>query len=310
MPSTSIAACRLFVILAREAPIGVIFRRGPSKWTQIIKWNTDSDAFEFGAWFHGQIYPERCDISPDGTRLIYFAANYSYSERNKDSEFPATWTAISKIPWLTALCVWPNNGTYFGGGLFETNRKIWVNQDIWEQEHLADGFVLPQDLEVSFEQQFWDHNWHTLFRLERAGWKPTVAYPWGSIPKFGIQPDGTVAVAPTDPNCPLHTPSHIRTVHEKDSANGLHSLIMTSSYDEGENSRTFDLRDNDRLTVRPIERVIWADWDKKGRLVYAGKGKLFVGAIERSGEIRSEELAEFNSSKPKRTKSPPWARVW
>jgi hypothetical protein len=24
-------------------------------------------------WFHGHFYPERCDVSPDGTLLIYFA---------------------------------------------------------------------------------------------------------------------------------------------------------------------------------------------------------------------------------------------
>lgn len=48
--------CRLQVLLARRAPIGVIFRRGPSKWVQIIKWDTQRDVFEEGKWFHGHIY--------------------------------------------------------------------------------------------------------------------------------------------------------------------------------------------------------------------------------------------------------------
>lgn len=305
MPSTRTVACRIFIIIAREAPIGIIFRRGPSKWTQIIKWDTDLDTFEYGAWFHGTIYPERCDISPDGTKLIYFAANY----KNKESEFPSTWTAISKIPWLTALCVWPNSGTYFGGGLFETNRKIWVNQNIWRQGDLADGFVAPPDMEISFEQQFWNHDWHNLFRLERDGWKPKEAYPWGSIPQFRIQSDGTVVAEPTDPNCLLYTPSNIRTVHEKSSSDGLNTLIMTSNF-LGENSRNFELRDNTRHTVTPIEGAIWADWDKKDRLVYARDGKVYTGTRAFSGKIDSQELAEFNSSKPKRTKSPDWARHW
>jgi hypothetical protein len=35
--------CRLSVLLAREAPVGVIFRRGPSKQVELIKWKPDVD---------------------------------------------------------------------------------------------------------------------------------------------------------------------------------------------------------------------------------------------------------------------------
>ena len=310
MKSDQMPPSRLFVMLAREAPVGVIFRRGPSEWTQIIKWNTDSDTFEYGAWFHGKIYPERCDISPDGTKLIYFAANFTQAQRNKD--FPITWTAVSKLPWLTALSVWPNSsGTYFGGGVFDTNTKIWVNQNMWARNDLVAGFVLPEDMEISFEKQFWDHNWHDLFRLERNGWKPIEPYPWGSIPKFHLEQDYTVTVEPTDPNCPLHTPAYIRTAHEKPNTNGSHSLIMTSVYTHaGEDSRVFCLRDNHRHILTPIEGIVWADWDKRDRLVYAQDGKVFTGDTGRSGKMHAKELAEFNSSKPKRTISPAWAREW
>lgn len=312
MSSTPAVACRLFVILAREAPVGVIFRRGPSKWTQIIKWHTDTDTFEPGAWFHGQMYPGRCDLSPDGAKLIYFAMGGNYSERNEDRVFPSAWTAISKTPWLTALCVWPNGDTHYGGGLFETDTKVWVNQwDCWRPGYLLDGYSAPPDLEISHDHPFWDHHWHTLFRLERSGWKSIQSYPSGSIPLFRRQPDGTMKVEPTDPNCPLHTPSYIRTVHQKPNAGGSHSLIMTSTYVHiGQNSQTFDLRDNERQTSRSIEGSVWVDWDKQGRLLYAREGKLFAADIRYTDEIRSEELADFNSSKPKRTKSPEWAWEW
>jgi hypothetical protein len=66
-------SCRLYVILARAAPIAVIFRRGPSRWVQIVKWSTNTDTFEEGQWFHGRIYERRCDLSPDGRLLVYFA---------------------------------------------------------------------------------------------------------------------------------------------------------------------------------------------------------------------------------------------
>lgn len=47
MTSLSIppAPCRLYAILAREAPGGVIFRPGPSKRVQIVKWDTATDTF-------------------------------------------------------------------------------------------------------------------------------------------------------------------------------------------------------------------------------------------------------------------------
>jgi hypothetical protein len=48
MKSKSTPPCRLQFLLARRAPIGVIFRKGPNKWVQIIKWDTRSDSFERG----------------------------------------------------------------------------------------------------------------------------------------------------------------------------------------------------------------------------------------------------------------------
>src|SRR6185503_13824942 len=55
---------RLFVVLAREAPIGDIRRRGPAPWYHVILWHTDTDAFDHGAWFKGRIYEERCALAP------------------------------------------------------------------------------------------------------------------------------------------------------------------------------------------------------------------------------------------------------
>ena len=63
--------CCLYAILAREAPVGVIFRREPSRRVQIIHWDTATDTFTPGQWFHGRIYERRSDISPNGKLMIY-----------------------------------------------------------------------------------------------------------------------------------------------------------------------------------------------------------------------------------------------
>lgn len=101
---------RLYCILAKEAPVAVLFRRGPSKRVLLILWRTDTDKFEEGQWFKGRIYERRCDLSPTGRRLIYFAQNH------KDLYF--SWTAVSKPPFVTALALWPKGDCWGGGGLF------------------------------------------------------------------------------------------------------------------------------------------------------------------------------------------------
>src|SRR5580704_3852137 len=117
---------RLHMILARKAHTAVIFRRGPSKWVQLIKWDTDTDSFELGQWFHGRIYERRCDLSPDGSLLVYFAQKIS-ARTMKDEEYTYSWTAISKPPYLTALALWPKGDCWHGGGLFEGPHDLFLN---------------------------------------------------------------------------------------------------------------------------------------------------------------------------------------
>ena len=67
---------RLHAILARRGPNAVVFRRGPSDKVAVIGWNRSNDTFTLGQWLRGRIYPLRCDLSPKGEHLIYFAAKY------------------------------------------------------------------------------------------------------------------------------------------------------------------------------------------------------------------------------------------
>src|SRR5437588_8857473 len=47
--------CWMFVLLAREASVGVILRRGQTKWWHVTLWDTRTDKFQSGQWFHGQM---------------------------------------------------------------------------------------------------------------------------------------------------------------------------------------------------------------------------------------------------------------
>jgi hypothetical protein len=120
MPEMVPPSCRLFVIPARDAPPAIILRRGPSRWYHTILWDMERDTFREGAWFRGRIYEEKCDLSPDGMLLVYFAfKGIRLGETIVDS-----WTAISRPPWLHALVIWPQGTTYGGGRRFVGDRCL------------------------------------------------------------------------------------------------------------------------------------------------------------------------------------------
>lgn len=110
----------LFVIPARDEPVAIILRRGPSHWYHTILWDTRHDTFTHGAWFKGRIYEDKCDLSPDGRLFVYFV--HKRSGEGTVSEH--AWTAVSRPPWLYALVLWPQNTTYGGGGKFTEPRTL------------------------------------------------------------------------------------------------------------------------------------------------------------------------------------------
>lgn len=309
--------CRLFVLLARDAPLGVIFRRGPTKLTQLILWHTDTDTFELGDRHVGNFYPERSDLSPDGKLLIYFAANYTARRRNKG--LPDTWTALSKPPWLTPLVRWPNFDTYFGGGLFESNTLIHINQNphaAYSGHQHKTVWIAgepPPELDFRYDRSFWDHEHHAFTRLKQSGWKAREPYPFGSAPLYRLQPDGSYTVEPTDPSCPLLP--FLRSVYAKAKPDSSLSLVFTATHyysggAVGNDSHVYQVQDTQRKTTTPLPGVIWADWDQRGRLVYAQDGKLFTTDISSSGKLQPVELADFTPADRKRVHPPASAGQW
>ncbi len=159
------SATRLYAIIARNKPVGVVLRRGPSRQVQLLKWDLKTDTLLPGQWFKGRVYERRCDLSPNGEYLIYFAANYK-------PPF-ATWTAISKVPFFSALALWPKGDAWGGGGLFDADNKgITLNHRSAEME-LAEAFSLPQNFRVRphGERSGWGEDDPIVsHRLIRDGW--------------------------------------------------------------------------------------------------------------------------------------------
>src|SRR5262245_33339602 len=93
---------RIHVLLASDAPIGLVIRRGPSKYAATLLWDRRHDNFRLDQWLKGYIYERRSDLSPDGKYFIYFAMNGKWH-----SEAKGAWTAISYVPYLKALAIFP-----------------------------------------------------------------------------------------------------------------------------------------------------------------------------------------------------------
>jgi hypothetical protein len=68
---------RLFALFAAAAPKAVILRRGPRTHWRLITWDLRRDTFAPGQWMRGLI--RLCDLSPNGEKLIYWAAQHHAS---------------------------------------------------------------------------------------------------------------------------------------------------------------------------------------------------------------------------------------
>ncbi len=111
----------LYVIPARDADTALVFRRGPSAWWHLLEWRLDPPRLLPGAWFRGSLYPTRCDLSPDGRYLGYFAL------KPTARDWPAAWFAVSKVPFLHALAAWRTAGTWTWGCRFAAERSLAIH---------------------------------------------------------------------------------------------------------------------------------------------------------------------------------------
>ncbi|OWT81106.1 MULTISPECIES: hypothetical protein [unclassified Achromobacter] len=281
------AATRLYAILAREARTAVIFRRGPTKQVQLIRWDLRTDTFEHGQWLKGRIYERRCDLSPSGRLLVYFAAT------NRPPI--GSWTAISKPPFLTALALWPKTDSWGGGGIFEDENTLLLNH---APEHDAHGFEPAAGTRLKPGMQVkpcgpWsgrgeDDPINAVLR-ERAGWRDAEI---GEGELGGLR-----ATA-------LYRYSKPRVI-EKAGANGrrlqrvLHGVGVQQKPWYALDHRVLD---REGTVLVSIPESDWADWDG-GDLLFARGGCLYrlsksrFKAYADQGDAAFQLLHDFSNAR-------------
>jgi hypothetical protein len=265
---------RLYSILAREANRAVVFRRGPSKRVQLLLWHTDTDEFEDGQWFKGRIYERRCDLSPSGKLLVYFAANYKLPY--------FSWTAVSKPPFLTALALWPKGDCWGGGGLFEKERKLRLNHGDHEMT-LADGFTVPSKFSVEKQVVYAGRGEDSPvfdMRLNRDGWKNVqtgeeIMRELSASVFVEFKPAIVWSKTGAASRGRYELQMHIRGIKERDGPWYILDHLVKDT--------------TDGATIA-LERTDWADWCHSGDLLFAKDGGLFRLGFSREGVLN--ELAD------------------
>ncbi len=269
----------MFCIPATAAPVLAVLRRGPSQWFHVGRWDIADWTYEPGAWFRGRLFPQKCDVSPDGRWL-------AYSAQKPTARWAAgtVYEAISRLPWLHALAAWEAGTTYSRGIRFdgEAGTSDLGVPDAGD----ATACLARYGLRVNPAQQF---------AVERRrGWRETA---------------DTAARDPED------TWDERRLVRmSKAQPTGAAVLEVEGSYaafrDSPERRETacYSIVEGGEMTV--LEDAQWADWSGTGQLLVA----TIRGSLEaydwRGGALRRIFEQDLSGLAPDPVEPPPWAYEW
>jgi hypothetical protein len=263
---------------------------------QLILWDTDTDALEYGQWLKGRVYERRCDLSPDGKLFLYFAQK-KHQRRVNIQEYTYAWTAVSRPPYFTALALWPKGDCWNGGGSFDDNTTISLNHNPERMEPHPDH--RPKRLTVipGFVGKGEDSPIYSKL-LTLNGWNVT---------QEGVE----------EPNegrqwwrWRLSEPRIWEKRHRELPFTLLMKLYGSDHNQVGDDLiLEFVLKDERTGEMQLLNNARWADWDQRGRLVYIAKGLLLSQSID--PRIKSPNvIADLNAQSPKLISTPAWAYQW
>jgi hypothetical protein len=274
---TDPAPPRIYCITATEAPIVAVFRRGPTNWSHVGQWDLACLRYESGASLGGRIFPRRCDLSPDGRFLSYFAHKPSATW-----ELGEAYVAVSKLPWLTALHAFATCGTWTRGYFF--------TQDGTASAHEVPDLPIPYKLQSIPAVQFATER--------RRGWEEAPDCP-SRDPRDAWDQHRNARMQKRQPGG-----QRLLCVESTGHAGGE---FGTEQAVDGLRVR-YSLEADGRLTL--LDDLQWADWDRDGRLLVATRtGQLEVRIFGSGAEqtVFKENLALLD---PKPIPAPDWAQRW
>jgi len=297
---------RISALIARKARKAVVFRRGPSRSVLALTWNLADDTLTPGQWFKGRVYERRCDLSPDGELLVYFAG-YRGQFR--------TWTAVSRPPYFTALALWPKGDAWGGGGLFPDAHTLDLNHRPATDERARDGdetqlapdFSLP----AGFRVRPWgphpgwgeDDPIHTA-RQERDGWRILGEGGGGDWRQYDVAAPVMVSFDP-----PWVSAKAI-------GATGATLRVTLSGLKERDGRwyvEASQIASSSGEILADLGRTDWSDVDHNGDVLYAQQGRLYRLPVRGRAAPKLGEsilVADLNDLRFEPIPPPDSARIW
>ena len=228
-----------------------VIRRGPSGWSHLGRWDLAQSRYESGAWIRGNLYPQRCDLSPDGRWFCYFTLRGRATWKAGN-----TYIAISRLPWLTALAAWGTCGTWTSGLHFVEDREIWRvgPPDEGDVEPCRRRFGLAVTRPAAFAVE------------RRRGWTETADSP--HRPPGDMWDESRV--------------ERLRMEKARPGSGGATRLVASggfAAFRVGPANRWGGVHYQVMGDSGPVslDDVQWADWDGEGRLLVATRdGRLQV----------------------------------
>src|SRR5687768_7653267 len=271
------ASPRIYCIPAIQVPVVAVFRRGPSNWSHIGRWDLAAGQYEPGAWLGGRIFPRRSDLSPDGRWLCYFAHKPSATWKHGEA-----YVALSKLPWLTALHAFRTCGTWTRGYYFIEAE----DGEIHEEQKLLIPYGLRSISVVQFANE------------RRRGWEEATDSP------------------PRNPRDAWDERRNARIQKRQPGGERLLCVesLGRAGGEFGVDQAVDGLRVGYWLEVNGeiqlLNHLQWAEWDREGHLLVATRsGKLQVLNLDVDGsEVLFEE--DLSLSEPNPSPAPAWAQRW
>jgi len=164
-PSDPIPA-RVYALIPTEGYNALILCRRRAKETGVFGWNLLTNQITVSQWLKSRIHESLSDITPDGKHFIYTA-------NDKGDNY----TAISKAPWIKAICLWWDGG-FWGGGFFIDNKRYFLkNGKIGYGEFIDKNLIGVKSGEFVKKHQPLNRLYETLFtnptfcaRCMKSGW--------------------------------------------------------------------------------------------------------------------------------------------
>jgi len=240
----------------------------------LLRWRLDTGVLEPGVWVRKKLYPRRCDLSDDGELLLYYLSggiNGAY----------AVLCGLSRVPWLHPLESWDEGDTWGRGWTFSPGAAS-QNRDPTRVIETSNGRVPVRRNE---------HDVGPFINELRRGWSEATDCP------------------------PRHTADYWNEcrnlILEKTAPTGDGVLRLIGGLFETDGGMdgwapSFESRFPARPSIT-LSNAAWADWDHRGRLLFATKdGRICAETICDGVRTRVEEH-DLSAMTPDPQPAPEWA---